>query len=466
MDSQAYNKLDFICFCEQILKSAQEKSVTYYAVGSFLEMLKSSDYLVVTEDVVGHWVGYLLMKGMKFSSVKRYFGRMHSLYNEWREGNGEDVFENVLPILDEKYQISAEESKQNLSFVNRLLSRNETSGQWTITKIFLFLLYNVELTFADVVNLTFDSYKNTNPQSDDIVDTQEKSFGRKYVFDLRQGKSSESRIVKNLTADISTLLCGAGMKFSAGFSRSSITSMWISAAMAAGVDLRDIKAILTFIPADYYALNLIPKRNLGEKAKNGIICRVANYINDNTSRWFVMKIRSGVSVDDVKKRIDEELPGKLKSMILYYPTRTSVKKEGKKTIKEEIPYIPNLLFFKTQRNKIRSLFAKIGDLAWCFRVSAGADNEYAVISNNEMTNFQRSIGQFTPDIKMELVEMDRSLTKGRRVRIVGGMMAGYEGEIIDVDNEPEMKMFFLSITNSTMASWKVKIEDVFIEPLD
>lgn len=466
MDNQNTNKPDFYTFCEQIRKSAQHKSITFYAVDSFLEMCCACGTRVVSLDVLKLWLGWMLMKGMKFSSAKRYFGRLHTLYEEWRAGKLEDPFADAMPYIDAAYQISADEARDNYKLVKRLLARNETSAQWSLVKTFFYLLYNVRASFSDVVNLTFESYQSLCPQIDDIVDSQDRSHGRKYVFELRQGKCSEAKIVRDLTVDLAAMLRGVGMKFSNGFSRDSITSMWISGAISSGIDLRDIRSVVPIVPADYSALSLISKQEIGPNEQSDIICRVANGINDNSSRWFVMKIRSGVSVDDIKSRIEEELPGRLKTMMLFYPTHTSIKKDGKKTIKEEIPYIPNVLFFKTQRNKVRSLFAQIGDLAWCFRVGATPECDYSVISNAEMTNFQRSIGQFTPDIKMELVEMDRPLDRGRRVRIIGGMMAGYEGEIIDIDNEPGMRMFFLSITTSTLASWKVRVEDVFIEPLE
>ncbi len=59
-----------------------------------------------------------------------------------------------------------------------------------------------------------------------------------------------------------------------------------------------------------------------------------------------------------------------------------------------------------------------------------------------MANFQRCIGQFTPDVKVELSDLGTKLACGRKVRVVGGIMQGYEGEIIDVEDDPGKRVFF------------------------
>lgn len=441
--------------------------MTLYAVGSFVETMKDLHADEVTSQSVRHWIGMMLMKGMKHSTVKRYFGKMHSIYNDWVCGSNIDPFAGALSALNDAYTPFAEESHRNLELVKRLFSKNEKSVEWKAITVFLYLLYNVEATFLDVISLTFADVRKFCPQIDDIVEAQKSSFGRKYVFDFKQGKCRPSQIFKTLSADMEIVLKATGMKFdNGGFSRDSITSIWIGAAIEAGIDIPAIRSIVSAVPQDYAALSLVKGHDLTDSEREEIICHVANYINDNANRWFVMKLRNGVKIEDIKKRICDLLPERLNTMTLFYPVRGIVKRRGKRTVKDEEPYLPDLLFFKTQRYKVRSLFAAIGDLSWCFRTSGLPGSEYSVIPNKEMTRFQQCVGQFTPDVKMELMDIDRPLERGRKVRIVGGIMAGYEGEIIDVEGEPGMRMFFLKIANMTRAAWKVRVEDVFIEPLD
>lgn len=465
MEIQQNTKISFKEFAERILLSEPPKSLAAYALESVLEILCKENSEVLDENILKLWIVSMVISGKKVSTCKRYFGKIHSIYYDWNKESESDVFTKTLPIFHNLQEADSQEANNNLNLVKRLFDRNEQSEDWQTTCVFFYLLYNPAANLADAVNLTFADAPRSCPQIDDIINSFDSSHGRKYVFALKQGKSRPHEISHNLTKQLQTLLSYAGMRFENGFSRTSITSIWIAAALHCGVSVQDIRACIGAVPAEYSLLSLVVKNDIDGADKEKILCTVADSINSCVARWFVMKIRQGVSVDDIKESIGEKLPGRLNSMALFYPTRTEKHRVGCKRIVKEIPYLPNILFFKTRTDRIKSLFANIGDLAWCFRTSNSHESEYAVIPNKQMANFQQCIGRFTPDIKMEIVDALQPLEKGRKVKVIGGIMAGYEGEILDVAGEPGKRMLFLSIADSGKVCWTVHIEDIFIQPV-
>lgn len=464
MANQPHTPKSFREFVEQIILSESTASLTAYAVESLLHVMRGNDAL--SEDLLRQWIAVMILSGKKVSTCKRYFGKLHAIWNDWSGGtSASDPFTATVSLFATLHDSAIRQTEHNLSLVRRLLAKDEKSADRLTINIFFYLLYNPQASISDVINLTFGNAPRFCPQLDEIISTADSSHGRKYVFDLRQGKSRPAEISRRIIAQLLQLLTAAGMRFDGGFCRESITSLWIAAALHAGIPFADIRACVRDLPHDCSVLSIIRPSDLSTPEKEAVISSIADTINSHSSRWYVMKLRQGVSVDDIKENIEEKLPGRLGSMTFFYPTRSEVRKEGRRRIVEEVPYLPDILFFKAQTNKVKSLFANIGDLAWCFRTTNSPDSDYAVISNRQMTVFQQCIGRFTPDIHMELVDSRQPLAKGRRVKIVGGIMAGYEGEILDIDGSPGNRVFYLSITDNRKARWTAHVDDLFIQPL-
>ena len=465
MGNQQNTHLSFRKFAERILATEPPKSVASYALASLLDVMRREGMENPDENLLRLWIATMAVEGRKISTCKRYFGKVRTIHNVWLgekvEGADDDgMFAQVQPQLNGLLDADCKGAERNLALVKRLLTKNEKSEDWQTVAIFLYLFYTPSAGVADVAELTFGDERWLCSQADEIVNSFDSSHGRKYVFALKQGKSRPHEIAQNLTRRLQQLLMSVGMRFEYGFSRASITAMWVAAALRCGISLKDIKGCIGMVPPEYQALSILGKCNVEEADRERIVGVVADSINDNAKHWFVMKLRPGVSADDIKASIADKLPGRLSTMMFFYPTHSQVRKEGKKRIVEEIPYLPNVLFFNTQRDKVKSLFATIGDQAWCFRISNSPDSEYSMISNRQMTAFQQCVGQFTPDIRMELVDLDRPLERGRRVKIVGGIMAGYEGEILDVKGEPGNRIFSLAITDRQHVRWVAHVEDV------
>lgn len=426
---------------------------------------RGADPISLPLDLLKLWAASHFIAGGKASTLKRYAGKIHALYRQWLSAPTEDPFLPLADFISPHYQTNDTLPKHNLLAVRKLFAKSETAPDRQAADIFLYLLYNPSATLLDLINLTFDQYDPFCPQLDAIIDSRKRANGRKYIFELNQGKQRPTGILKSITETLTPCLRNVGMSLPGGFTREAATAIWIAAALQLNITLPEIRALITTIPAEYPALIMARPAELSRERREEIICRVADHINDNTQRWFVMHLRAGHNADEICRRIERDLPGRLQTMTIFNPTRNIARREGKKIIKEEVPIVPNLLFFKTQRAKVKSLFSKIGDIAWCYRTANLPDSDYSVISSREMSRFQRCVGQFTDDIQVELVAEDPRLRRGRRVRVTGGIMAGYEGEIQDIEGAGDRRIFKLRIASGALLTWTASVPAPLLLPL-
>lgn len=467
-DNQHIDNDKFLTHVVQIFDDAKPKSMQFYAFGSFVETVRKYGIRTFDEASLKLWIADMYMKGMKVNTVQRYVGKLHTVYNSSHKGteNQNDPFADLHSCFNTTYQVSDENVEYNVDVIKRIFGKDESSKDWASVAMFFYLLYNADTTMLDMVDVRFDNAPEYCPQVVEIVRSRDKSNGRKYLFKLEQRQIRPSQIFRQVTDDLTSVMKASGMKSLQGTIREEITALWVNTALKCGVDIRDIRSVIPAVPYQYRALTLIPKTKIPEERLHEVICKVADAINDNTPRWFVMKLRKGVDIDKVKDTIDKELPGRLATMELFYPIRTTFRKKGGKKVKEETPYVPDLLFFKTQYNKIRSLFAKIGDQAYCLKDNNTADARYSVISQEEMANFQKCVGKFTDDVRINIVDASRRLGKGRMVRITGGIMKGYKGKIEDIHDEKGTRTFFLQINNEKALKWTAEVDELLIEPLN
>lgn len=465
MSNQHLNNDGFIAHVVEIFEDAEPKSVVHYAVGSFLETVREHGVEIFDEDSLRLWMAAMYMKGMKMKTVQRYLGKLHALYKSFIAGGAGEkgMFANMQKYLNTAYELHDEDVSHNVGFVKSMLDKEESKGEHPSLAIFFYLLYNADATVLDLADATLENAPQYCPQVADIVKSQDGRHGQKYLFKLEQRQVRPAQIFRNVTEGLTAVMTEGGMKSLHEPIRDEITALWVNIAMKCGIDICCIRSIIPAVPHQYLALSIIKKSELSRERLQEIICRVADTIDDNTPQWFVMKLRKGVSLEGIKESIDENLPGRLKTMELFYPTRTIYRDKGGKRVKEEKPYVSDLLFFRTRYNRIRSLIAKIGDMAWCMKESNDVNARYSAIPLEEMTLFQRCVGQFTDDIHITLVDACHTLNKGRMVRITGGMMKGYSGRIEDINEKTGTRSFFLRIANDISLKWTAEVEEAFIE---
>lgn len=415
------------------------------------------------------WIVDMTLDGLKVSTRKKYFGRIHSTYREWKSVPGENPFEAAKNAVELEFRCDNPEANRNLGLIDKLLYRAKDTFSKEHVNLFLYLLYNPMSTMSDAVNLKFDDYGVESPQIDEIIDEQKELNGRSSnVFALGRGHKRETQITREALQELSTIAQSLGMRFGSTFSRDSITAIWIAAALKAGVSVAEVRSIIPAVPPQYVALCMVPIIALTDARKREIIRKVADSVNNKPPEWFVMKMRSGQNPDTIKDKIRMTTEGILDTMTFYYPTHKVRQQNSKgKTVNKEVPYIPGVLFFRTGRNVVPQLMSRIGEVAWCYKYSNTAGSKYCTISRNEMRAFQRYIGEFTPDVEIGLEVRETPLEKGTIVRISGGKrMAGEEAVIEAVKNINGTRTYTLSLTNYLQAKWTIKdMEEIYIDPV-
>lgn len=459
--------IPFASHVEGRIASAPSDTLTATAAGSFLASMRSHEYADVTKDSLRMWIVDMTLNDLKTSTRKKYFGRIYSMYRDWKSVPGDDPFVAVRKAVDFDFRCSSREAGENLELIERLLHRPKDSYAKQYVNLFLYLFYNPAATMVDVTNLRFDDFGIDCPQIDEIIEEQKEINRRSAgVFALGRGRKREPQIIRETLDELKSVAGMVGMRFGGTFSRDSITAIWIAAAIKAGVTVADIRAVIPSVPSEYSSLGLVPVVSLSDSRKREIIRKVADSVNDRPAEWFVMKMRAGQSPDSVKDCIRITTDGLIDTMMFYYPIHKELKRNAKgKAVKKDVPYIPGVLFFKVGRNKVSLLMNRIGDVAWCYKYSNSAGSSYCTVSRNEMKAFQRSIGEFTPDIEMTLEVREEPLAEGTVVRINGGgRMVGQEAMIESVRNVNGTRTYTLSLTNYLQARWTVKdVEEIYID---
>lgn len=448
---------------------ASADSLVARATRSFLRTIRRHEITELTPEVLELWIVDMTLDDFQKTTRKRYFGKMAALYLEWKSAPGENPFEATREIAEMDHANGFSEASKNLTQVANLLQKERKCIDRELIDVFLYLLYNVNASIDDVINLKFEDRLADNPQTHDLIDEVRKTAGnRKYVFGLNRNNKRITQVRSELLSGLHGMLKSAGMKFDGGFSRDSITAIWMAAALRSGMSFGDIRSAVTRVPLGYHSLKLIKSGELNHQQHTIVLNQVANSINDKATQWYVMKMRAGQTPDDIKKQIQLTDSALYERMLFYYPTHTESKKDAKgKIVKKDTPYIPSIMFFKVRRDKISSLMHHIGASAWCYKESNTLGSPYCTISHQEMMNFQRHIGQFTPDIKIELVTLDQPLNIGTEVKINGGgRMVGQIGKIQSVKNANNTRTYTLALSDNEFATWTVEdLDEVFIEPL-
>ncbi len=259
----------------------------------------------------------------------------------------------------------------------------------------------------------------------------------------------------------------AGMKFEDGFSRARITAIWIFAALKSGIRIDEIRAVVPVIPNEFKILDKVSPAQLSERERQEIICRVANRINDITTRWYVVNMRDRITPDAVKDSIKENFPLLFSQIHFFYPTH-NIYREGKnkKKVKVETPFIPGLLFIKVKSDMVGSVMNSVRNIAWGYKQHNTPDSPYSVISQRAMTDFQKHIGMFSDDVRMEMVTRKEPLAVNDPVIVHGDSIDGSIGEITEIKEVNGVKTYSIRLTHNQSFSWSVKIDDELrLEPL-
>ncbi len=453
--------LSFIDYVESRDLEHLPEMLATRSIPSLMHTIRQHGITDFSKKTVKLWTVDMLIEGLKGSTVKRYSGALHTLYKEWAAGNKEadtDAFSISLANFDtESSGKKLKEVEENLEAASRLTKQaaKQESNSYIYIKSFQYLLFNPFATLRDIVNMKFSDIRPDSLHLEDIVTSMKDAPQAKYVFPLKQGKRREPAIVKDLLIELHATARRAGLKFGTSFSRDSITSMWIAAAIKEDIPYEEIRGMIETLPDAYSFLSLIEPVEVSEKRKKEILNIVAYAITNKNPGWYVLRMRSGVTPEKIKERLKEKESPLERQIQYYYPTRTVKKIEKKKVVSVETPVIPGLLFVRLPHDMVGPLMGIIGDLAWCYRTSANPSSPYSVIPQAEMKIFQRCVGAFTADVEMDIVAELPALSIGDEVMIEDGShLDGQVATITKVRNVDGTLTYTLRLSDTAFIKWK------------
>ncbi|MDE6018554.1 MAG: hypothetical protein K2G85_07050 [Muribaculaceae bacterium] len=465
MDSSSTDKLEninreFIGYIEGLSQEDISDMLSLRVIPSFLSSIRSHGYAAFSEGALKDWIVDMLLCELKGSTVKRYAGALHTIYKKWEKINGiEDQgvkFSIPTDIYRIEYSKMLSDIGHNLEATDRLtkISIKHDSPSYVVNKVFQYLLFNPLASLKDAVILKYSDPMPDIEHIDDIVTSMRNAPQAKYVFPLLQGKKREGAIIRDLLSDLHSTAKRAGFKFGDSFSRDSITSIWIAAALKSEIAVSEIRAIVINLPISYSFLSLIPASEISEHRKIEILNTVAYSLTNKTPGWFVLRLRSGVTPEKIKERLKEKESPLQNQIQYYYPLRAVKKIEKKKVVSVEEPVIPGLLFIRLPYDRVTTLVSIIGDLAWCYRSTANPKSPYSVIPQKEMRIFQKCVGAFTSDVELDIISELPPLNVGDEVVIENGThLDGQIATIRAVRSVDGMLTYTLRLSETEYIKW-------------
>ena len=105
------------------------------------------------------------------------------------------------------------------------------------------------------------------------------------------------------------------------------------------------------------------------------------------------------------------------------------------------------------------MFSKIGDKAWCYRVTRESGSPYAVISPIDMRRFQMVIGVFTSD--MEIHPLGTLVPRpGEQVMVVKAGYGNRQGEVEEVIEPTDggSMIFRVKLSTDQGYEWRLDLD--------
>lgn len=463
--------MDFPEFVAINLNRTSNTSIDYKAMASFSSAVRRHTDLP-TEEQLRIWIAAMIDGGISKATRKRYVEKLSSVYKVFDRSvqAGDDPFGKVRELRDLE---AASCGKDIRSQCSRLSSIFNTVLQEAKTRpeiaVFLYLLLHASSDIEKTVSLRTEEYIPEFPQLDEIIDPSSFHHRRRYVFCLNQSRKRMPRLVRDVTETISTYLSDKGIRFESPFTPRTIVALWATKAREFGVSLPDLKSVLDIVPAEYECLKYVRSSCLTDEWKLSLKRGVAEAFAPTEERWYALKLRRGASFDNVKCLVHTESPDDFRKTLFFYPMKETVKKVGKKMVSEMIPYIEDVAFLKTGEAHVAEIdkVVRHGGCGWVFRRTGSPGSSYSVISRQAMRAFQRAVGEFTPDMKVELTQA-RPIGIGRKARIIGGVFAGYTGTIYDIghDSEDVSRQIYIRLSEEYGIKVELKIDACLIEPVE
>lgn len=176
---------------------------------------------------------------------------------------------------------------------------------------------------------------------------------------------------------------------------------------------------------------------------------------DTEKYWFAMRdLKRTNALLPAYKQLNEL------GMEVFTPMATCIFNRRGKRIRAEVPVMHDLLFVNETRKNLDPIVAKTPTLQYRFK-KGGKQGEPIVVPDDDMSRFIAAV-KSTDSPKFYSADEISSLMCGRTIRMVGGILNGYEGKLQTVRGSKTKRLI---VTLSSLMAVSVAINDEFVEVL-
>lgn len=171
-------------------------------------------------------------------------------------------------------------------------------------------------------------------------------------------------------------------------------------------------------------------------------------------QWFVMRdLKRGNA-----KQLAYKLLGELK-IRFFTPMVWKLRIRQGKRVRQQVPFMPDLLFVYDSRKVLDPLVEQIATLQ--YRFVKGGNHQPMTVRNADMERFIRAVDAMNNPCFYTPEEINPDML-GKKVRIVGGLLDGYEGCLQKMQGS-RIKRLFVELPNLLTAT--VEVQPEFIQVL-
>lgn len=172
-----------------------------------------------------------------------------------------------------------------------------------------------------------------------------------------------------------------------------------------------------------------------------------SFSENGLKKWYVMR--------DLK-RVNAVLPAYKQLATLHMDFFTPMKERlivsGGRKVREEIPFLQDLLFVCATREELDPVVASVPTLQYRF-VKGGAYREAMTVRDSDMERFIHAVRN-SANPRYYTPEEVTPAMQGRRVRVIGGPLDNYEGALLTVRGSKSRRLL-LEIPNLLAAGIEI-----------
>lgn len=461
MDDTPQNPIEYFR-----VKSTQTDSRTSIgnmtrAVDSLSRFVGGADLTFSSFDAafLGEWVAHQFFEGYYANTVAYNISKIAALYNKAVSDGLASPNDNFTSVLSKVGKASSRfDGIDHLDTARRIreLYRKdypEGSNLRLARDIVLFGILNGGMTLSRLATYRKDEYTGDDSHVRSIVGRYSKPRN-KYLFPLGQGSSTPRKVMQMLEASVGSVLRTVGIRH-AKLPDSILLDIWCDIAMDCGFSSSEIAGCIAGQKITNALTFCASPSPVSEERIGQVRAQVTEALTNNPVRWYAMHLRRHVDFTTLTDRLSE------KDIVLdeiYYPMEEILRKTGRKKMFESRPVISWLIFYRARVTQLGRMFHEIGDLAWGYRYLRDVRSPYAVISGEEVREYQRAIGTLSPSTRM--VSGDEvQFSSGDYLVVLGGPLHGRHGVFISEKKEKGEAsgrvVFRISLAGGNNVNWEV-----------